>query len=79
MHDATDIYAAEAAKGRETFTYKKARNSALKAHRSVFPFSFCDKECMEEQLGAYCASADNKRFWGADELNANTSVGVRSR
>ena len=63
------------------FTYEKARDATLKAHRSVFPFSFCDKDCMEEQLDAYydCACADNKSFWGDDELNANTSVGVRSR
>lgn len=78
MHDATDVYALKAAKKNPTFGYEEARDATLEAHRSVFPFSFCDKECMEEQLDAYydCACADNKSFFGDDELNANTSVGV---
>ena len=81
MHDATDSFAKKAAKGNKTFDYETARDAVVDAHKSVFPFSFCDKECMEEQLDAYydCACEDNRSIFGDDELNAMTSVGAEEK
>lgn len=80
MHDETDRIAKDKASTLgfvgKTFDYEDGRNAAIEAHQSVFPFSFCSKECLEEQLDNYYDCACDG--WFEDDLNANTSVGYKS-
>jgi len=77
MHDATDEYAKEAVGDGKTFDYETGRDACIKAHQTVFPFSFCSKKCLEEQLDNYYDCACDG--WFEDDLNANTSVDLTDK
>jgi hypothetical protein len=77
LHDATDVYAKEEADGDKLFGYETARDAVIKAHKTVFPLSFCKDGCLKKQLDDYykcaCGFGSMSPF-NNEDVKARTST-----